>query len=262
MSRSITFSGGDLSTYGLTVLRMPEMPFFSPRESASTKATRADGAVAPPSTWGPKTIKLPCIIRGTSYADLTTKLDAIASIAGQREDAALSLGYYPDRYWMARMDSGKATRQGVFTALMDLDFVCNDPFAYAATASTFPVSPATGAITTPGGQSFTLACGGSVDSFPDIQITLNAASSKVALEILPFDTRLEYTGALAAGDILRIQSDPRILLVSIQRSGGDEFWPSMVGVSGRLPALLPGSNTLDIYGCTGTVAVTWRSRYL
>ena len=259
MANSFHFNDIDFSgaSYGASKVR-GLIPWAAPVSAATTPIARGDGAVMAASTFGPRAIEFSVIVEGTSATDLKTKLDAIAVALNERADCVLKFDYISTRYWNARFLGLDASLVNACTAQLALSFVASDPFAYAVTGST----DNSNTITLVAGDTVTVTVGGTAFAYPTLVFTANATITQVVIENDATDDRLEWTGTLASGDALRVNCDPRTLLVEKKPSGG-EYAASMSGVEGRHPYFLPNTDTdLIIYGFTGTLDISWRNRFL
>lgn len=252
----IPFSG---ATYAVTKLR-GLIPWAPGVRAEITEFARQDGGVVAPSSYGVRSIEFLGLVQASGYSDLITHLDAIALALNERADCKLEFDEISDRYWMARFTGMSATPVSKDCAEITFQFLAADPHAFAATAS----EDLNNTITNANGQAVTItpAVGGTCQAYPVLVFTSNASIGQVVVVHDTTDDRIEWIGSLTSGDKLRIDCDPRSLLVEECPSGG-EYAASMSGVEGRHPYLLPSqSNVLTIYGFTGNFDATWRNRYL
>lgn len=257
MANSFTFKSLDFSTLGLTLLRGDRFPFPEVQVSP-TRLGSGDGATAPPSIYGPRSFSLRCLVSANTPTLLNTAMDNIAAALNEREDQALAFDKLPGRFWNARVQEFSAQSSSPREAIVDLGFLAVDPFAYDDDEDTDDDT-----IIDNTGESFEIAVGGTFTTYPTITIVVNASGTQCVVENDTLDQRLEWAGTLVSGDSLRFNSDPFTRLVEFKANGGDEWIASMTGVNGRHPGLAPdATNTLTIYGVTGTMATVRRDRYV
>jgi len=265
MANSFNFDSYDFSA--LNMLLLPDtLDFGVAAEANSTRIARGDGAVAPPSTYGPKPISFSCILTAASVAARLTALDTLMLKLQEVEDAALLLDHIPLRYWMARLQGApQVTPLGSVGAKVDLAFLCNDPFAFATVAT---VVSDTIASTMTSSDTTTFVAGGSVYAAPVITVVLSATSDRFMVGNEDNEEELfwESPGSgfdLAIGDTVKLECSPFIQLFSIKRSGDAAYIPLMNGVSGRFPKINAGvSNTITWRGLTGAATITYRNRFI
>ncbi len=257
MANSLHFRDVDFADYGVTVVR-GGLPFAPPVQIATQEIGRRDGTIAPPSTYGARTIDVSCVVRGTSASDLRSKLDSVASVVAGREDGVLWFDHTSDRYWMARLSSGGCDPSSPTHAMLDLTFVASDPHAYAMQESVEEVTITADPV------SASLTAGGTDRAYPVVEIALGVQATRLVLEHEGTGDRVEWHGVVAAGGRLRFNCDPNYVLVEAMVVGADTWSPSMRDVAGRFPFLRPGeANHLRLYGMSsGTLTIRWRDRYL
>lgn len=255
MGYGINYNGVDL---GVTVLRGP-LPVFGPITTNATEITNGDGGIAPMSNYGPRTITASVLVQSTTFAGLQASLDTLASRLGNRTDAPLILGLWPDRYWTARVSGVSAPEiANKSTATLTIQWLALDPFAYAVTASRL-----TGNLTVPTGQTVSVTAAGSVRTYPVIQIVTSSAVSSWAIKHDATEYRLAYAGtSIGAGATIRVECRPDVSLVSVMAAGSDSFASAMAGMNGRFPYLDVGENNLVFSGLQGTYQIDWSNAYL
>lgn len=257
MANSLSFGGVDLSAYGLTVRNGP-LSLMASTDLALITIPNSDRAVASEPYYQPRTISLDCVVVGSSFADLKSKLDSIAKALGSRELASLALDSMPDRYWMVwRRGEASVTITGSVASL-GLEFVAPEPFAFKSGAAS------TGSMTWPDAGELSLLVGGSARTWPVLEFVAAAPTSAVIVEHSDLDRRIGWTGTLATGSRLRFDCDA--WQVWYAPDDGGDWALSMAGVSGEFFYLLGGGevvNTIRLLAPgSGTLTATWRERYL
>lgn len=261
MANSLTFDGVDFTAYGITVLK-PFFPFFSSIDASAIRLSIGDGSVSPPSKYNSRIFSVPCIVLGTSHANLLTKLDSIALNLGHREEANLSFDLLPGRYWVAKpVGLPSVSSLGSMVAELTLNFAAVDPHAYDDTENTVNSG------TLPAG--ITVATGGTIESYPVIEATI--ATAPVESLVIGNDATSQWLSwvspssgdDLAVGDKIQIDCRPEFQTFSIWRVADSAFSVNMEGVSGIFPQLVPNtSNTITFTTITATVfSIVWRDRY-
>ncbi|MFA5187189.1 MAG: distal tail protein Dit [Patescibacteria group bacterium] len=263
MARSLTYNDVDFATYGLVVTDASGAQGLG-AAVGSIDLSSGDGSVISSSRYQSRTIKVSAIVAAATHAAMLTAIDSVLLHLNLREDAELLFDAMNDRYWLARcVDHAVSYKPGSRIASLDLSFFCADPFGYAENESTDTTTLTT---STPGGgnsQTVTYTVGGSTTAYPVILLTANAGTTAIKIQNTVDNAEMAWAGILANGDKLRINCDPRVLLVDKMASGEDHYDADMSGVSGRFPALAPGTGEgVTIWGCTGTMLTTWRNRYL
>lgn len=138
MADSLSYGGVDLSgsAYGVTVVEGPIQALASPRLSKSARSG-GHGSVVRGNYIEERTLTVPVVLAGTSYADMQAKVDALRALFVPGSDEQLILDAWPGRYLNCRL--AKAIQGNVYggRALeMDLEFVAGDPLWYGTTLHT------------------------------------------------------------------------------------------------------------------------------
>ena len=249
MSNSLTFNGTDLSSYGLLVARR-NLPIRFIVESGQL----LDRSYAGISRLPPKSISLDVNVVAADFATLQGYLDNIQAVLNTQEDVSLILDALNDRYWRARTEAFIGSYRGPQLWQGVLDFICNDPFAYAIAETSEPyvidADPDTITITVGGtaivSPIYTLSNAG--DDFTDIVVE-NTTTSEA----------LTWGGTLLAGEELVIDTSTWYVYVDGVVS---------MAVSGQFPTLAPGVvNSIDItslfsFGNDGALNITFRDKYI
>ena len=243
--------GGTLATaLGLTLLRgpLPGMPSLRERLSA---IEGKHGLYDFGTEYGAKELSLRCSLQGTSSADLWARAGTLAQTFDPRGTYAdLIFDHETDRYQLARLANAPQLDPISRTeAFVNLDFRCKDAFAYAVTQSS------ASHIITASPQGATPSVGGNAPAVPLFEMVCGSAVSGGTVGIATADQSLSWAGTLALGDVLSIQASDW----TCRRNGT----VIMDNVSGEFPTLRGGTaNAISYSGFRGTVALTWRDRWL
>ena len=261
---SFSFNGTDFSTFGVTMVR-PFLPWLSPAAIRYSPLTMGDGGITATSDYGPRVFTIPCVIHADSFADLSSKLDAMAKVLSQREDQQLIFDMVPGRYWLAK-PAGLPDLASLSHNIVDFEivFFASDPHAYAVTGGT------SGSISIPPGSP-TVTPGGTIETYPIITVLVNATVSTFVIENDALDQRIEWISPsagenLIAGDSVQIDCRPRFQTVAFKRAAieVDFFNVVMNGVNGRFLQLTPSAtNTITFTNITSSsgATITWTDRY-
>lgn len=141
----------------------------------------------------------------TNYADLTTKLQALASFLYSDNDVQLIPSNTNDRYWNVQYLNYDIVEQRDDYALINLEFTCNDPFAYAITPDSQPdTSPPTDNITVKD-TTFIVANSGHYYAYPVVTITFNQAQTHIYVaNNTVTDNHFDIAKAFADNDVLEV----------------------------------------------------------
>jgi len=257
-NHSFSFNGTDLggATYGV-ILEEPAYPLTPLIQTRATSIAAQDGAVSSPSNYGTREISLACTVVAATTAALNTKLDALALILNEREEVQVIFDWQSTRYYMMKLAGSVVTARSGGVARLSIRLSASDPFAHSTTETTESKDLSVA-------QSWTLTATGTHEAAPVWTITAGAAATAIVLQNEPKDEKLGWTGTLASGDVLRISSSPRTLLVEHAAAANPtDFTASMQNVSGIWPMLYPGENAIALAGlAVGTLGVVYRARYL
>jgi phage-related protein len=129
-------------------------------------------------------------------------------------------------------------------------FYAADPCAYKNTADSNNHTIATDP------DEITETNGGTAAVRPVITITSDADHGETTVTITSVTTgeALAWTGTFDTDDVLEIDCEEMV----VKLNGTVD----MLEVEGEFPQLLPGSNTIDTDGFTGTLNFTYKDRYL
>lgn len=175
MSVVFTFNTVTSTTMGLTVIDILK-PIMPPQKVTNIDIPMQSGSVQSSKKFTQNEIVVKCLLKGTSYADLITKLKALAGYLYSDDDKVLSFDDETDRYYNAQHTDTVIGKRTYMYAFLDLVFTCNDPFAYDTTPTTDTQ------VITVLDTTYTLNNAGQYDAYPVITITFNAAQTHVYVE--------------------------------------------------------------------------------
>jgi predicted phage tail component-like protein len=245
MANSFTYRGIDFSTYGL-VVKSRDIPMTHNIDSVELhyKSFATDSRIAL------KTITLDVAVTAASVTTLKTNMDTIRRLLNTQVDEHLILDSQNDRYWNVRFKSLTGRFKGIMFDGM-IEFLALDPCAYdnseVSNDYTDDEDPET-IFETPGGSAI-------VEPVFTLTSTVNDGAADIKVNNVTLGMEIEWTGAIAIGEELVIDCAQWVVYL--------EAVESMSTVSGQFPVLSPGvSNTLEIYGFTGNVNITYRNKYV
>lgn len=269
MADSFALNGTDLSgtAYGLTIGNDFQDQWLPAAGVAEQVIPFGFGGYAQQVAYQPRRMTIPCVISGTSSAQVHGRLDALARLIYQRRnvESSLKFDHISDRYWMVRYAGAGPTEFGMVEAQQSLEFIAPDPRAYSTTL----VSAAASIVADP--HDYTHATGGSAPTEPIIQIRNTTGGNVTAVTVSNTATgkSLTWTGSLQDGRWLKFDCGRRVQQVLKSTTSGTDpealaFEGSMLGVLGDFPVLEPGiSNTIRVEGIgTGNFKIAFRERYL
>ena len=143
----------------------------------------------------------------TDYDDLTSKVEELAAFLYSDTDKELITSKQLNRYWNVQYLDSPIIEQRDNYALVNLEFNCNDPFAYAITPDSEPdgsppVNPIIVKDTT-----FIIANSGHYYARPVITITFNQAQTHIYVQNNTIvGNRFDIAKAFGIGSILEIDS--------------------------------------------------------
>lgn len=140
MSNSFSFNGYDFGDpdYGVTCTEREYEVLSQPRLNA-TPRSGGHGSIIRSPFFTEKTIKVPCVIQGSSWSDMLAKVDAFRSIllSDPNNDHQLILDWQSDRYINARVSAvATGVEYGQRSMKTEVTFVAGDPLWYGTTEIT------------------------------------------------------------------------------------------------------------------------------
>lgn len=262
LGSSMVYLGGP--SYGLTVLLDDIDALASVMVDMQDVPYGFGGA-----SWGThhpsKRFLIPCVVRGTSFSDTKSKLDALNLVLDKNRLCALRFDDWNDRYWMVRFTGRSAVSLRQMGATFNLEFIAPDPRAYSVdeTTQTINISGAT-AFTVP--ASGVLAGTAEPDVVWLLKPTGSGATSPVVLSNETRDEIMTWQNALTTAQWLRVTATARQEIVERTGDSGATYTPvnSSLLSGSRFPKLSPNvANDCELSGfaSTGTLTVTYRARY-
>lgn len=275
MANSFSYDSTDLAGLGLTVQPYDEpwMPIPNLSKARPPQGPAEFHGV----NYQEGVIILNCVVRGSSTADLHSKLDTIVLLLDPRlGNKRIDLDEITDRFWYARLVSGiQAPQKGKMSTTFQLRFETveggysttedDDTFTIASSPDTFNVDSA-GAI------------GGTSEALP-VWYIRNTTGGDVTDQIILQNTTLSNPALIWKGNLnddrwLKIGSVNAAgrFLYTIEKSEGtgsdatSETYSRVIGsyVSGHWPVLKPGTqNAMTITGLSaGTMRWVYRDRFI
>lgn len=196
MSVVFTFNSVTSTTMGLTVIDVikPIMP--KQKETVSDIPGR-NGLLQMSKKFTSNEITVKCLLEGTSYSNLVTKLQALSVYLYSDEDKVLTFDDEVDRYWNAQHIDTVTIKKTYRYCIMDLVFTCNDPFGYAVTETTDSQT------ITSNPTKYNVTNSGSYYVFPVFTITFNANQSHIFVENTGIsDNRFDISKTFVISDVL------------------------------------------------------------
>ena len=158
------------------------------------------GVVQVNKKFNPRPLTIQGYIEGTSHATLITRIQALSSFLYEDSDVQLIYSNESDRYYNAQYLDYVEIKRRVDYALLDLKFLCNDPFGYDITADTDTQAGITTDDTT-----FSIANGGHYYAYPTITITFNQVQTHIYIQNNTITgNRIDISKSFAVADELEI----------------------------------------------------------
>jgi len=157
---------------GITVLDVIK-PVLIPQKKTSVDVPGSSGIVQMSKKFTQSEITVKCLLKGTTYADLITKLEALAGYLYSDDDKTLSFDDQTDRDWQAQHIETVIGKRTYMYAFLDLVFTCNDPFGYDTTATTDSQT------ITVDDTTYNVTNGGQYYAFPSVTFTFNQNQAHV-----------------------------------------------------------------------------------
>jgi len=129
----VYFNGINLSTKGFNCYNIVK-PLSPQQTQELVNIPKRQGLIQATKKFTNNSIILYGFIKCDSYIELTTKLGELASFLYSDTDKRLVI--QSDRYWNCQYLDSYIVEQRDDYALVNLEFTCNDPFAYAVTSDT------------------------------------------------------------------------------------------------------------------------------
>ena len=191
----------------------------------------------------------------TDYDDLTSKVEELAAFLYSDTDKELITSKQTDRYWNVQYLDSPIIEQRDNYALVNLEFTCNDPFAYDTTPDSEPDgSPPVNPIIV-NDTSFIIANAGHYYAYPVVTITFNADQTHIYVQNNNIDdNRFDISKAFEIGDELEIDCKNG----TIKLNGN--YAPAGLGDGGQELAewliLAKGNNEIQVGTADATIDIT------
>lgn len=253
------FGGTDLSTKDFYCydIKKPLMP----RQSQTTiDIPKRYGLIQASKKFIQDNLILNGFMECTDYADLKLKLQALSAFLYSDDDKQLILSNENDRYWNTQYLDNYMVGERDNYSLINLEFICNDPFAYAVT----PDTPDDQEITVKD-DTYIIANEGHYYVYPVITITFNQAQTHIYIQNNNIvGNRFDIAKSFGIGDELEFDSRNE----TIKLNGTSN--PIGFGDGGQSKAefilLAKGNNELQVgtddEDIDITIAITFRKAYL
>ncbi len=248
MSVVMTFNSVTSTTMGLTITEV-QKPVLPPQKVSTIDIAGKSGEYQSSKKLTSNKIVVKCYLLGTSYADLITKLKALAGYLYSDTDKTLVFDDESDRDYQAQHISTVITSKTYRICKLDLVFTCNDPFAYDTTATT------NSQAITVDDTTYIVANGGHYYAYPVITITFNQSQTHIYVENNTItDNRFDISKAFVNTDVLEIDCKNK----TIKLNGS--YSPAGFGDGGESLAewimLAVGNNELAVGTDDGSINVT------
>jgi len=215
-----------------------------------------------------RTIEIPCVIRGTSEANLRTRLDNMLDLIMLGNTSGyLKLDTFNTRIWYGRfVGRSSEKRHGGNNMLFTLSFQCEDMYSYATslTTQTITISSDPQTFIVPATSGTTVA--GTADPTPVwvVKNTSGSASSALTLANATTSETINTVSGIANGVWLKFDYPRQIVEASSDSGSTYASVMSAVSTSTNIPKLLHGSsNSVTLTGLSaGSVVLTYYARYI
>lgn len=204
----VTFDNEDLNGFICYDIKTP----FMPQQTQETiNIPRRSGLIQTSKKF--LTNKLTLMGLVYAYSDLNKELGDLASTLYSDTDRVLTCSKRPNQYWNAQYLDYVVIDQRDDYAILNLEFICNDPFAYATTGDgdNFDV--------TSSGSNFIFNNAGHYYTFPYFSITFNAPQTHIYIlnNVVP-GNRLDISKGFIKDDYLQIDCKNKIVKLNGKKS--------------------------------------------
>jgi len=238
MGLNFTWDGTSVLTKGFTTHYADRE---LPEEDRGIIETQRDGGIEVSKRYPPRIIPVEGRLEGSSYANLKgTIVPAFYSFLQTDSDVQLIFSDETDRYFNAQFKKMRTVKSESIFRILEIDFICADPFSYNTTADT---DTQTGVVAND--TTFTVTNSGHYYAFPTITITFNQAQTHIYLQNNTItDNRFDISKTFAEDDELEINCKDRTVKLNGTSS------PAGIGDGGESLAefilLAVGANQLQI----------------
>lgn len=221
-------------------------------------------------SWGThhpgKMFRIPCAMRGTSWANTKAKIDALNLLLDKNRLVSLRFEDWDDRYWLVRYADRSMPRIIQMGATFELEFLAPDPRAYALTETTQTVN------ITSGDNNFTVPASGTVAGTAEADVTYlikpssSGATNPLILTNTTRDEALRWNNTLTSSEWLEVVAKAKQERVRKTGDSGGTYTyvNSSINAGSRFPKLSPNvSNAFTFSGSAGngTIEIAYRARY-
>ena len=253
MSVVFTFNSVTSTTMGLTVIDIIK-PIMPPQKETTVSIPGQSGIVQFSKKFVNNKIVVKCLMVGTSYADLVTKLQALSAYLYSDDDKVLSFDDESGKYYNAQHVDTVIGKRAYMYAYIDLVFNCNDPFLYDTSTTsddqTITVNP----------TSKVLANAGQYYAFPVVTITFVQVQTHIYISNTSITTnRFDISKAFDIADVLVVDCKNKTITLNGTYSpagfgdGGSEYADWLM--------LAAGNNTIVTGTDDATISVTVNISY-
>lgn len=259
MSLDFSWDGTNVSTKGFTVHNVIK-DVLATQNRFSFNPPDRDGIIEVRKKFPARIIRAEGRLTGTSYSNLkATIAPAFSSFLYKDSDVALIFSDETDRYFNAQVDKITVTRAESIFWLMNIDFICSDPFAYDTTATTDSQS------ITVNDTTYNISNAGHYYVYPTFTITFGEAMTHIYIENNTISgNRLDISNTFANADVLVINCKTGVITLN----GTTTYTGVGDGGEGSAEfiALATGTNQLQVgtddATITATVALSFNKVYL
>ena len=260
-NNSLTFNSidcGGTTTYGVTVTQGPSITALPALKFDSRSLAHYDGNVTHGASYSALRMRVGCKLLGTSSADAFSKLsDFMAVMYASREgEKTLSFDHLSGKQWQARL-VGEVTVDEIGNGFdMELEFECNPPWASATSATT------DGPDAIAGDTTVTFVNSGDLRTSCTYIVKQSAGgdASSVTISNTTTSQAVVWDNTLAASEWLKVTGGAD-WSCAVSTDSGTSYTTQNVNMSGAVPDLDPGNNSVRVIGSTGTVEVSYTPRY-
>ena len=200
------FDGTDLSTKSFYCYDIKK-PLSPQQRQSIIDIPKRPGLIPATKKFTTNTLILYGFIECTNYDDLTSKVEELAAFLYSDVDKELITSKQLDRYWNVQYLDSPIIEQRDNYALVNLEFNCNDPFAYDITPDSEPDTSPDSWIDVKD-ETFIIANSGHYYARPVITITFNQAQTHIYVQNNNVvGNRFDIAKAFGIGSILEIDSE-------------------------------------------------------
>jgi len=249
-----SFGGTDLSDklFYCYDIKKPLMP---QQYQTTINIPKRYGLIQATKKFTTNTLILYGFIECIDYDDLTEKLQDLSAFLYSDTDKELISSKQTDRYWNVQYLNYDIVEQRDNYSLINLEFTCNDPFAYDTTPDSEPDgSPPVNPIII-NDTTFIVANGGHYYAYPVVTITFNADQTHIYVQNNNIDgNRFDISKAFEIGDELEVDCKNG----TIKLNGN--YAPQGLGDGGQGLAewvmLAKGDNAISVGTADATIDIT------